>query len=128
MRKWLIFFSMLVTGLLPGLSIVAGADTPTDSLWLRAVSLSEQSKDLVPGTMESYMQEVDKHGKPKDEDKYHHSWGKLCLSDGGEVEYQPVKVIKDGEDITEEEQVREREKREKEDEEDGARADGARVD
>ncbi|MFC1800224.1 hypothetical protein ACFL2Z_04880 [Candidatus Eisenbacteria bacterium] len=118
MRKGPVFLLMLVIGPVLGLSIAASADTPTDSLWLRAVSLSEQSKDLVPGTMESYMQEVDKHGKPKNEDKYHHSWGKLCLGEDDEVEYEPVKVIKDGEDITEEEQAREREKREKEDEED----------
>jgi hypothetical protein len=118
MRKQLVFLSMLMTWLVLGLSIVASADTPTDSLWLRAVNLSEQSKDLVPGTMESHMQEVDKHGKPKDDDKYRHTWGKLSLGDNGEVEYVPVKVIKNGEDITEEEQTKERERQEKEDEED----------
>ena len=64
------------------------------------------------------MQEVDKHGKPKDDDKYRHTWGKLSLGDSGEIEYVPVKVIKNGEDITEEEQAKERERQEKEDEED----------
>jgi len=118
MRELMVFFSVLVTGVVLGLSIMASAETPTDSLWLRAVDLSEQSRDLVPGTMESFMQEVDKHGKPKDEDKYRHSWGQLSLNGDGEVEYEPAKVIKDGEDITEEEQAKERERQEKEDEED----------
>ncbi|MFH1314718.1 MAG: hypothetical protein ABIJ00_16050 [Candidatus Eisenbacteria bacterium] len=121
MRKCAFTFSMLLTGFALFLPLVASADTPADSLWLRAVNLSEESKDLVPGTIESYMQETDKHGKPKDEDKYHHSWGKLSLRDDGEITYETVKVIKDGEDITEEEQAKDKEKQE---EEDGKDSDG----
>jgi len=101
-----------------GFPLAASADTPADSLWVRAVNLSEQSKDLVPGTIESYVQEVDKHGKPKDEGKYQHGWGKLSLGDSGKVEYEPVKVIENGEDITEEEQAKERERQEKKNEKD----------
>ncbi len=125
MRKCSLVFSMLLTVLALGLPLPASADTPADSLWLRAVNLSEESKDLVPGTIESYMQEMDKHGKPKDEDKYRHSWGKLCLRDDGEIEYESVKVIKDGEDITEEERAKERERQEEEDEDsDGINPEG----
>ena len=118
MKKLVVFFSVLATGIALGSSCVASAETPTDSLWLRAVDLSEQSRDLVPGTMESFMQEVDKHGKPKDDDKYRHSWGQLSLGGDGEVRYEPVKVIKDGDDITEEEQAKERERQENDDKED----------
>jgi hypothetical protein len=118
MREYLVLISMLATGFALGLPLAAGADTITDSLWIGAVDLAEQNRDLVPGTIESYMQEVDKHGKPKDEDKYRHSWAKLTLNADGEVEYESIKVIDDGEDITAEEQAREREKRDEQDDED----------
>jgi hypothetical protein len=121
MTKCAFAFSMLLTGFALLLPLVASADTPEDSLWLRAVNLSEESKDLVPGAIESHMQEMDKHGKPKDEDKYQHSWGKLGPGDDGEIEYETVKAIKDGEDITEEEQAKEKEEQE---EEDGKDSDG----
>jgi hypothetical protein len=112
---------LLLPGALAGIAIVnaaIAADAGSDSLWMRAVRLSELSRDLVPGSVESYMQEVDKHGQPKDEDKYSHSWGRIYLRDDGEVSYQSVKVIKDGKDITDEERAKEREREEnqKEDE------------
>jgi hypothetical protein len=61
--------------------------------------------------MRTYVQEVDKHGEPKDEDKYRESLGTLSLRDDGTIEYEPVKVIKDGEDITEEEIAKEEKRR-----------------
>jgi hypothetical protein len=96
----------------------AGAKEPADSVWIKAVSLAEQNRDLVPGTIESYMQEVDKHGKPKDEDKYRHTWARLSLNAEGEVEYGSIKVIDDGKDITEEEQAKELKRRDEDNEDD----------
>ena len=114
MREYLVLIPMLATGFAMVLPLAAGAETITDSLWIGAVDLAEQNRDLVPGTMESYVQEVDKHGKPKDEDKYRHTWAKLSLNADGEIEYGSVKVIDNGKDITEQEQAREREKRDEE--------------
>ncbi|MGD8628437.1 MAG: hypothetical protein PVH52_05110 [bacterium] len=117
-KKRLLLLLVPAAGLAMLLSLAARAEAPKDSLWFKAVKLQEQSRDLVPGTVESFMQEVDKHGKPKNEDKYRHSWGKLSLNDDGDVEYESVKAIEDGEDITEKERAEERERQEKRDEED----------
>ncbi len=114
MRRYL--FALLLMGALTWSHACAMAGDPRqDPLWQKAVELSEKSKDLVPGTIESFMQEVDKHGEPKDAEKNRRSWGKLYLRDDGEIEYEPVKVIKDGEDITEEERARDREREEEKD-------------
>lgn len=113
MGRRIFTISVILAGYALCLASISGAEAPTDSLWLKAVALSEKNQDLVPGTIESYMQQVDKHGKPKNEDKYHQSSVRLSLRDDGEIEYETVKVIKDGEDITEEERDKEKEKSEK---------------
>jgi hypothetical protein len=84
----------------------AGADAPADSLWKKAVALWGLNSDLVPGLMKMHMQEVDKHGQVKDEEKYHEVWSTLTLGDDGEVEYELVKVIENGEDVTEKERAK----------------------
>jgi hypothetical protein len=86
---------------------------PADSLWVKAVTLSEKNNDLVPGNMKSHMQEVDKHGKPKDEGKYHETWAKLSLNENGDVEFETVKAIEDGRDVTEERVAKEEDERAK---------------
>jgi hypothetical protein len=91
---------------------------PVDSLWLRAVALSEMNDDLVPGSIRTRMQEVDKHGEPKDGEKYRESWAKLSLGEDGEVEFETVKVMDDGEDITAEWKAEEEERKAKRDDED----------
>lgn len=82
---------------------------PRDSLWLKAVALSDKNDNLVPGLMKMHMQEVDKHGKVKDIDKYHEVWSTLRLGEDGEVEYEMVKAIENGEDVTQEEKAKEEE-------------------
>ncbi len=84
-----------------------GAGAPTDSLWLKAAALSDKNHDLVPGLMKMYMQEVDKQGEPKDDEKYHEVWSTLRLGEDGEVKYEMVKTIENGKDVTEEEKAKE---------------------
>jgi hypothetical protein len=76
---------------------LAGAD----SLWARAVSLAEANADWVPGSVVMVMQEVDKHGEPKS-GKRHEFWSRLYPGEDGEVEAEIVKVLENGEDVTEE--------------------------
>ncbi len=110
------FISLLsVTVCWPGESQAA---VPNDSLWLKAVGLSELNDDLVPGSMRMHMQEMDKHGMPKDEDKYYEYWSRLFLGEDGQVDFETVKVIENGKDITEEEKAKERESDDNEDEDD----------
>jgi hypothetical protein len=112
----------VILGWLPSL----GAGVPADSLWVKAVALSERNDDLVPGLMKMHMQEVDKHGQPKDRDKYHEVWSRLWLGDDGEVEYEMLKTIENGEDVTEKEKAKEEEQEKKDaekDEGDGANDD-----
>jgi hypothetical protein len=116
LKKLPVFLMVALTGLVPALPLAASAGPSTDSLWVKTVNLAERNRDLVPGTVESYMQEVDKHGRPKDEDKYRHTWAQLSLNADGEVEYASVKVIDDGKDITGQEQAKESKRREGEDE------------
>lgn len=99
----LVFLIALASG--PASALRAG--TPADSLWLKAVSISEKNDDLVPGLMKMHMQEVDKHGKPKDLDKYHEVWSTLSLGEDGEVEYEMIKTVENGKDVTEEEKAKE---------------------
>jgi hypothetical protein len=105
--------AILFTGSVLCLPRPSGAGAPADSLWLKAVGLAEKSKDLVPGSIESYMQEVDKHGNPKHEEDFRHSWGRLSLGEDGKVEYESVKVLEKGKDVTEEERAKEAKRREK---------------
>jgi hypothetical protein len=90
-----------------------------DSLWARAVSLNSANSNWVPGSIYMHMQEVDKHGEPKD-GSGHEVWTRLYLGEEGEVESEMVKVLDDGEDITQEERARrEKEDAERDDDEDG---------
>jgi hypothetical protein len=91
-----------------------GAETPSDTLWLKAVALSDKNDDLVPGLMKMRMQEVDSEGKPKDSGKYREVWSALSLGADGEVEYGLIKAIENGEDITEEEKAKEEKAKEEE--------------
>jgi hypothetical protein len=101
---------------------VARAEMPADSLWLKAVALSELNDNLVPGLMKMHMQEMDKHGRPKDEDKYYEYWSRLFLGDDGKVDFETVKVIENGKDKTEEAKARERENDEDEDDDGESRS------
>lgn len=115
MRRTLTVVGGCVAGLaLCCVSLAQG--TPADSLWQKAVELMDTNDDLVPGTMKTFMQEVDKHGEAKDENKYRESWGRLYLREDGEIEYEPLKIIEDGEDVTEEEIAKEEERKEEDDE------------
>ncbi len=89
-----------------------------DSLWARGVSLAEANDGWVPGSIYMHMQEVDKHGQPKD-DKGHEVWTRLYLGEDGEVESEMVKVLEDGEDITEEEKSKMEEEEAGEDDDEG---------
>jgi hypothetical protein len=108
------FRSLIVFCILPlvlgGLS-APRAGAPTDSLWLKAVSVSDANSDLVPGSMRMYMQEVDKHGEPKNVEKYNEVWSRLSLGEDGRIEYETVKAIESGKDITEERKSREERER-----------------
>jgi hypothetical protein len=84
----------------------AAAEAPADSLWAKAVALWSLNDDLVPGLIKMHMQEVDKHGEIKDEAKYHEVWSTLGLGEDGEVESGMVKVIENGEDVTEKEKAK----------------------
>ena len=107
MKQLTLFGSVCVIALGLGMVSKPLAGAPTDSLWREAVAISGMNEDLVPGLMKIHMQEVDKHGKPKAEDRYHEVWSTLSLGEDGEVEYEVVKVIEDGEDVTEKEKAKE---------------------
>jgi hypothetical protein len=96
------------------------AQASSDSLWHKAVALAETNDNLVPGSITMRMQEMDKHGRPKDENKYYESQSRLFLGEDGKVDYETIKVIEDGEDITEKELEKERERDKGEDEEGGS--------
>ena len=102
-----------------GPASILRAEAPTDSLWLKAVAISEKNDDLVPGLMKMHMQEVDKHGEPKDLDKYHEVWSTLSLGEDGEVEYEMIKTVENGEDVTEEEKAKEEREKAREKDSDG---------
>ncbi len=93
--------SLLMLLLMPALSSALGVD----SLWARALTLSEANGDWVPGSIYVHMQEVDKHGEPK-QDKVKEVWSRLYLGEGGEVESEILKVLDSGKDVTEEERAR----------------------
>jgi hypothetical protein len=116
--------------LLASVCIVAGAlgfvsrpraEAPTDSFWVKAVALAGANDDLVPGLIKMHMQEVDKNGKPKNEDKYYEAWSTLSLGADGEVQYETVRVIENGEDITESEKAKEQAEDEDEEESESER-------
>ena len=94
----------------------AHAQAGADSLWAKAVAMCEANASWVPGSMYMHMQEVDKHGEPKD-DRGQEVWTRLFLSEDGEVDSELVKALDNGEDITEEEKAkREKEEAEREEE------------
>jgi hypothetical protein len=119
MRYTALLMTFFVTTAAFGCLSICKAEAPTDSLWVRAVVLWSGNDDLVPGLIKMHMQEVDKHGKIKDQDKYREVWSSLSLGEDGEVEYQMVKVVEDGEDKTEQEKAKQDEEREEEEKEDG---------
>lgn len=114
MRYFAIFPAFCVFAIALGWLSPLGAGAPTDSLWLKAVALSDKNDNLVPGLMKMHMQEVDKHGEPKNIEKYHEVWSMLRFGEGGEVEYEMIKAIENGEDITEEEKAKEEEEKARE--------------
>lgn len=93
--------------------VPAGAES-ADSLWAEAVSLMDASAGWVPGNIYMHMQEVDKHGEPK-EDRGHEVWTRLYLREDGEVDSEMVKVLDNGEDVTEKERARAEEEEEDDD-------------
>jgi hypothetical protein len=115
MRYIVVIMAVCISALVLGGASMARAQAPTDSLWGKAVALWSLNDDLVPGLMKMHMQEVDKHGKIKDEDKYHEVWSALKLGEDGDVEYEMIKTIDDGEDVTEKEKA----KREKDRDDEG---------
>jgi hypothetical protein len=117
MRYSAIFPVVCVLAVAVGGNLTTAVGAPADSLWLKAVDLSDRNDDLVPGLMKMHMQEVDKHGEPKDIEKYDEVWSTLKLGEDGEVEYETVKAVENGKDITEEQRAREQ--KEKADEEAG---------
>ena len=87
------FVALLALLLLPlaGPATARAQDGP-DSLWAKAVSLYEANADRVPGSLYMHMQEVDKHGEPKD-DKGQEIWTRLYLNEDGEVDAELVKML-----------------------------------
>lgn len=89
-----------------------------DSLWAKAISLYEANDNWVPGSVYMRMQEVDKHGEPK-EDKLQEVWTRVYPGEDGEVEAELVKALDNGEDITEEEKEKREEEERERDSDDG---------
>ena len=118
--RYLTLLTVLCVSILAlgGLSTL-GAGAPADSIWLKAVALSGKNGDLVPGLMKMHMQEVDKHGEPKNDEKYHEVWTTLSLGEDGEVEYEMIRTIENGKDITDEEKAKGEKEKAREKEEDG---------
>ncbi len=104
MRCLLLLALLCLSAAVPAYPAPVPAGGP-DSLWSMAVSLAEANTRWVPGTIYMRMQEVDKHGEPKDEGG-HEVWTRLYLGEDGEVASEMIKVLDDGEDVTEEERAR----------------------
>jgi hypothetical protein len=106
--RYPVMFMMVCILLVPlGCVSASASGAQGDSLWIKAVTLSGLNDDLVPGLIKMHMQEVDENGNPKDEDKYNEVWSALKLGEDGEVEYEILKVIENGEDVTAKEKARE---------------------
>jgi hypothetical protein len=114
----LISFASLAAVMLCCIS-TSQAEAPTDSVWLKAVALSELNDNLVPGSIRTYMQETDKYGRPKDDQKYYETWAKLMLGEDGQVQSEIVKAIENGEDVTEKRKAEEEEAKKKNEDEEG---------
>jgi hypothetical protein len=101
--------SALGLGLCPALS----AEPASDSLWARAVALWGANDDLVPGLIEMRMQEVDKEGRAKHEGEFQEIRSALSLGEDGEIRYETLRVVENGEDVTALEKARADERKEK---------------
>jgi hypothetical protein len=111
------FLSLLVLlSLVLATAALVSAQSEPDSLWTKAVTLYDANSNWVPGSIYMHMQEVDKHGEPKN-NKGHEVWTRLFLNEEGEVDTELIKMLDDGEDVTEEE----KEKREEEEDDDDDR-------
>jgi hypothetical protein len=119
MRYFAILPAFCILAVVVGGFLAPVVGAPADSVWLKAVALSGKNDNLVPGLMKMHMQEVDKHGEPKDIEKYHEVWSALRLGEDGKVEYEMIKAIENGEDITEEEKAKAEEEKAREESEDG---------
>jgi hypothetical protein len=118
--------ALLLPFLLTTVPAPGRAQDGPDSLWAKAVFLYEANDDWVPGSVYMHVQEVDKHGEPKD-NKGHEAWTRLFLNDEGEVDSELIKVLDNGEDVTEEEKAKIEEEEAERDEDEGEGDEGVAI-
>jgi hypothetical protein len=114
MRNRHLVSAVLVVSMSFAIAAPLFAQSDADSLWARAVTLYQANANWVPGSVYVHMQEVDKHGKPKD-DRGQEIWTRLFLNEDGEVDSELIRILDDGEDTTEEEKARREEEEENDD-------------
>ncbi len=81
------------------ISSAAQADVTQDSLWQKALVIAEENGDWVPGLVIVRMEELGKDGKAKSVEE---TWMQLTLGQNGELVHDTVKILRDGEDVTDE--------------------------
>jgi len=86
-------FLILIT--LCFITVVSAA--PDDPLWSKAVSIFEESENLVPGKVSITMQLKDRKGKLQDT---HETLLKLYEDENGDVQSEVIKEVSNGVDVT----------------------------
>lgn len=96
MTRLIVNCFLIIIWLIP---FAAQAQSVQDTLWQKALIIAEANQDFVPGFMIMRMEELDKNGKVK---SITETWTRLTLGENGELEYDTIKILKDGEDVTNE--------------------------
>ena len=80
---------------------------PDARIWEKAMLLAARNADWVPSDMYLRVEELNRYGSVKN---LRETWTKLTLSDSGVIRTDLVKVLKNGEDMTEEAREKQRRK------------------
>lgn len=117
MRFFTRIFSLLLF-----LSPALFSQSQTAELWRKAIDILAANLDWVPGSMTMQFELLDKNGEA---DMVNTSTYKIYLDENGEVQSELVRMINDGEDVTEKEKAKaEAKEEEKEKENDDAKEQG----
>lgn len=81
------------------ISSPAQTDATQDSLWQKALVIAEENENWVPGLVIVRMEELGKDGEAKSVEE---TWMRLRLGQDGELVHDTVKILRDGEDVTDE--------------------------
>ena len=98
--KWILMVGIVVFPVVLCVSVGVATEANPDSLWEKAVELSEANQGMIPGLMVMRMEEVNKRGEPKNDNEYYEVWTRHTPGKNGDVVEETVKVVENGKDIT----------------------------